>query len=89
MMETRRQRVVLRGWDAELCPEVVLRVYPAASKVEALCRREDGRASTVVVGFKDEGDARLVRGRQEVWGRGVWADSEEAYSARCRSDSCR
>ena len=87
MAETRQQRVVLRGWDPRVCPGLALVDFPAAIKVEALCRREDGRTGTLVLGFSSETEAGAVRGRQRVCGQEVWA--EQAYSARCRSDRFR
>jgi len=86
-METKGQRVVLRGWDKGVSPAVALQVYPKAVKVEALYRRGDGKQGTVVLGFRSEQEAQAVRGGYRVRDMTVWA--EQAYSARCRSDQHR
>lgn len=86
-METKGQRVVLRGWDTGVSPVGALRVYPTAAKVEALYRRGDGKQGTVVLSFRSKEAAMAVRGQQQVEGKMVWA--EQAYSGRCRSDRHR
>lgn len=86
-VECRQQRVVLRGWAGDLSPAHALQVFPAADKVEAVYRREDGRQGTLVLGFRAREAAMAVRGRYVVKGREVWA--EQAYSGRSRSDEHR
>ena len=86
-METKGQRVVLRGWDTGVSPVGALRVYPTATKVEALYRRGDGKQGTVVLSFRSKEAAMEVRGQQQVEGKMVWA--EQVYNGRCRSDRHR
>ena len=83
-METKEQRVVLRGWDHSVSPAKALRVFESANKVEALYGRQDGKQGTLILSFQDPGLAAGVRGEVQVGGMTVWA--EQAYSARTKSD---
>ena len=79
-LETKQQRVVIKGWDCGVSPVRVLEVFPAASKVEAAYRRSDGLQGTLVVCFRREADALAARGWHDTAGGVVRAVG--AYSMR-------
>ncbi len=86
-MESRHQRVVLRGWDSTVNPAKALQYFKEAGKVEAIYGRASGKQGTLVLGFRGEDAAQAVRGRHMIGGRVVWA--ERAYSDRSRSNMWR
>ena len=79
-MEREDQRVVLRGWNHWVHPSRVFLEYAGAMKVEAVCRRSDGRQGTVVVSFGSAAAAKAVVGCRRLMGSRVSA--VRAYSSR-------
>ena len=79
-MEREDQRVVVRGWNHWVHPSRALDWYAGAMKVEAVCRRSDGRQSTVIMSFGTASEAKAALGCRRLEGSRVSA--ERAYSAR-------
>jgi hypothetical protein len=87
-MEREDQRVVLRGWNHWVHPSRALDWYAGAMKVEAVCRRSDGRQGTVVLSFRTAGAAKAALGCKRLDGSRVHA--VRAYSSRTTpTEQCR
>ena len=87
-MEREDLRVVLRGWNHWVHPSRALGWYPGAMKVEALCRRNDGRQGTVILSFRTTEAANAALGCKRLDGSRVQA--VRVYNSRTTpTEQCR